>query len=287
MLGASAETVASSADAGLRYGHSHAPAWAGPDGFPKYEKDVLVWQNLTTLPTDKQGGAMRMALTGVAAEAARQVSVVDLTTATGHETLLGVLRTSFGGSDGQRGHAAYRRLRGLYRGDKSMEEYMAAMGVALADYRNHGYAMSAKMGAAITLDQAGLDASQQASTTALAASLRGPAGSEDGAIATALRDLLGGEAVLESSPRAAMMVITYAQHQALTARQTTPRPRPRGSRRAPPKDGDLGCWHCGITGHIRRDCHTRLAGETAKGAAGGEVLDCDARRRLHWRFADG
>jgi len=66
-----------------------------------------------------------------------------------------------------------------------------------------------------------------------------------------------------------MMVITYAQHQALTARQTTPRPRPRGSRRATPKDGDVGCWHCGITGHIRRDCHKRLADETAKGAVGG------------------
>jgi len=269
MSGATAETVASSADAGLRDGHSHAPSWAGPDGFHKYEYDMLVWQYLTTLPTDKKGGVMRMALTSVAAEAARQVSVVDLITTTGHETLLGVLRMSFGGSDGQRRHAAYRRLRGLYRGDKSMEESLAAMGVTLADCRNHGYAMSAKMGAAITLDQADLDASQQASTTALAASLGGPAGSDDGAIATALRDLWGGKAVLKSSPGAAMMVITYAQHQALTARQTTPRPRPRGSRWAPTKDGDVECWHCGITGHIRRDCHKRLAKEKAQGAAGG------------------
>ena len=101
---------------------------------------------------------------------------------------------------------------------------------------------------------------------ALAASLRDEAGSEEGAVSTALRDLWGGVSVLQAAPGAVMMVVTYAEHQALAARQTTPRPRPRRLPRNP-KGDDVGCWHCGITGHVRRDCRKRLAEEAARSGA--------------------
>jgi len=179
---------------------------------------------------------MRMVLTGVAAEVARQIPVAALIEDKGHVALLNALRTAFGGSDGQRGHAAYRRLRGLYRGDRSMEVYLADVAVALADCRAHGYSLEGTLAAALVLRQAGLDASKQASTVALAASLRDEAGSEERAVSTALRDLWGGVSVLQAAPGAVMMVVTCAEHQELAARQTTPRPRPRRLPRNPKGD---------------------------------------------------
>jgi len=75
-----------------------------------------------------------------------------------------------------------------------------------------------------------------------------------------------------------MMVLTYAEHQALAARQRTPRPRPP---RLPghPKGDNVGCWHCALktTGHSRRDCRKRLAEGAAHAAGatdgGGASLD--------------
>lgn len=60
----------------------------------------------TTLADDKNGGARRLVLTGVAYEAARTVAVATLTTTQGHITLFAALRTAFGGSDAKRGHSA-------------------------------------------------------------------------------------------------------------------------------------------------------------------------------------
>ena len=87
---------------GVKPTHIKAPEWAGPDGFLQYKEDVEVWLHMTTLPDDKKGGAMRLALTGVAKEAARNVSVAQVTSPTGHKALLTCLRVIFAGSESQR-----------------------------------------------------------------------------------------------------------------------------------------------------------------------------------------
>jgi len=193
---------------------------------------------------------MRTALGGVAKEAARIIPVPNLMTASGHDTLLQTLRSAFGGSEFKRGQDAYRHLKTLYRGKRTMEAYFAAIGQSLAQCTLNGYSMSSKTAGAIVLDQAGLDASPHASTVATAAvhAMRGSNGITP--ITTALRDLWGGASLLKSSPQAAMMVVTYAEHEAYIARQTAPTlHRPRGggggSSRGPPRKDAVRCWHCG------------------------------------------
>lgn len=144
--------------------NSKAPLWAGPDGLVRYEEDVQVWLFMTTLADNKKGGAMRMGLSGVAYEACRTVPVATLITNNEHTLLLEALCTAFGGSESNRGHTAYRKLIKTYRGDASMETYLATMALALAECKNNGYIMGDKTGAAVILDQSGLDANQQAST---------------------------------------------------------------------------------------------------------------------------
>lgn len=244
--------------------NSKAPAWSGPEGFIQYEEDVEVWLFMTTLPDSKKGGAMRMALSGLAYEAARTVPVATLTTAEGHTKLLQVLRTAFGGSERKRGHASYHKLHKTYRGDTSMEAYLANITLALAECKTNGYTMGDKTASAVIINQAGLDQSQQASTTATAAMHTVEGMNEVTALTTAMRDLWGGEVLLKSSPNATM-VITYAQHEALLARRAAPGKRgingttdtTRGQ-----KNDSAGCWHCGNTGHVRRECRT-LAKENA------------------------
>ena len=130
-----------------------------------------MWLHMKTLPDDKKGGVMRLALSGVAKEAARNVGIDHLVLPTGYQTLLECLRLIFGGSESQRGHDAHRTLKALYRGSRQMEEYFATIGQALVQCRINGYSMSCKTAAAIVLDQVGLDANQQASTKAAAAVL--------------------------------------------------------------------------------------------------------------------
>eukprot|EP00170_Pyropia_yezoensis_P005265 contig_21434_g5279 len=88
---------------------------------------------MTTLVEDKKGRAMRMRLSGVAYEACRTVPVATLITNNRHMLLLEALRTAFGGSVSNRGHAAYRKLFKTYRGDASMEAYLATMASMLAE----------------------------------------------------------------------------------------------------------------------------------------------------------
>ncbi|GAB0491154.1 hypothetical protein MMPV_002403 [Pyropia vietnamensis] len=155
------------------------------------------------------------------------------------------LRTAFGGSDAKRGHVAYRTLRALYRGDKSMEAYLAAIAMAMAECRNNGYTMSKKTATAIVLDQAGLDVSQQASTVATAAMHSANGADDMSAMTTALRDLWGGDAVLKASPNATMLVVTYAEHQAFLARRSAPAGPPAAPRndmyRPPGRDQPASC----------------------------------------------
>eukprot|EP00168_Porphyra_purpurea_P015443 TRINITY_DN4751_c0_g1_i2.p1 TRINITY_DN4751_c0_g1~~TRINITY_DN4751_c0_g1_i2.p1 ORF type:complete len:423 (+),score=91.40 TRINITY_DN4751_c0_g1_i2:529-1797(+) len=145
------------------------------------------------------------------------------------------------------------------------------MSLALAECKNNEYTMGDKTAAAIIMDQAGLDANQQASTTATAAMHTSNGMNEVTALTTATRDLWGGDVPLKSSPHATMMVVTYAEHEAYMARRTTPWSAPtigrRDAHRAPKVD-PAGCWHCGNTGHVCRECR-KLAQETAakKGAA--------------------
>jgi len=226
--------------------HVKASEWAGPDGFLQYQEDVKVWLHMTTLPDDKKGGAMRLALTGVAKEAARNVTVAQVISPTGHEMLLTCLRTIFAGSESQRGHDAYSALKTLYRGSRSMEEYLSAMGLAPIQCRVNGYSMSSKTAAAVVLDQAGLDANQKASTMAAAAvlSLRGK--DTLNSLTMSLRDLWGGSAPLKPSPDAAMMVVTHGEHKAYVSRRSTPTtPRRSGGGevyRGPAKTADpAGC----------------------------------------------
>ena len=247
--------------------HAKDPAWDGPAGIPQNEEDVQVWLHMTTLPDAKKGGAMRMALGGVAKEAARIVPDATLMTASGHDTLMKTLRSAFGGSDFKRGQDAYRHLKTLYRGTRTMEAYLAAIGQALARCTLNGYSMSSKTAGAIVLDQAGLEANQQASTVATAAvhAMRGSNGIIS--ITTALRDLWGGNTLLQQSPQAAMMVVTFAEHAAYVARQTTPTVHlpPGGGgycSRGPPRKDAASCWHCGKSGHVRQECR-KLARELA------------------------
>lgn len=259
--------------------HVKAPTWAGPEGFVQYEEDVSVWMFMTTLADNKKGGAMRMALSGVAYEAARTVPVATLITAQGHVVLLAALRTAFGGSDAKRGHSAYRKLKKTYRGNSSMEVYLSAMTLAIAECNNNGYTMAAKTSTAIILDQAGLDNSQQASTVATAAMHKVNGIDEVTALTTALRDLWGGDVVLTPSPNAVMMAVTYAEHEAYMALRRTKPPAAAAAGgsdvyRAPKAD-PASCWHCGKTGHIRRDCRklSKEKEQAAKAAAEAKITN--------------
>lgn len=241
--------------------HIKAPEWAGPDGYQQYQEDVELWTHMTTLADDKKGGAMRLALSGVAKEAARNVSVTDLIKPNGQKLLLDCLRVIFGGSEAQRGQDAYRTLKTLYRGTRSMEEYLAAMGQALVQCRVNGYSMSNKTAAAIFLDQAGLDKHQQATTMSAAGVLSVNGHDSLTSITAALRDLWGGHEVLKPSSDAAMMVVTYGEHQAYVDRRTTPTPPRPEAYRAPAKPDQVGCWYCGKNGHVRQHCRKRLRDE--------------------------
>lgn len=177
--------------------HVKAPEWAGPEGYLQYQEDVELRTHMTTLADNKKGGAMRLALSGVAMEAARNVSVADLTQPNGYKMLLDCLRIIFGGSEAQRGQDAYGTLKTLYRGTRSMEEYLAAMSQALVQCRVNGYSMSNKTAAAIFLDQAGLDTHKQATTMSAAGVLSVKGSDSLTAVTTALRDLWGGSEVLK------------------------------------------------------------------------------------------
>lgn len=194
----------------------------GPDGFTKCEEDVQVWLHMTTLADEKNGGALRLAISGAAKEAARNVTVAQVTSPTGHTRLLEFLRIIFSGIQSRHGHDAYRSLKALYRGCRSMEEYMAEMGQALVQFRFNGYSMSSKTAAALVLDQSGLDANQWASTMAAAALLHLMGNDTLHAITTAPRDLRGGSTPLKPSLDAAMMLEAYGTHQAYVARRLTP-----------------------------------------------------------------
>ncbi|KAK1869244.1 hypothetical protein I4F81_011723 [Pyropia yezoensis] len=146
-----------------------APEWAGPQGFIQYEEEVSVWLFMTTLADNKQGGAIRFALTGAAYDAACTVEVDVLTTNHGHIAVMKALRLAFSGSDSKRGHAAYRKLKKTYRGTSSMETYLSAMTLVLAECNNNGYEISNKTAVVIILDQGGLDTNQQAATISTAA----------------------------------------------------------------------------------------------------------------------
>lgn len=249
---------------------SKAPQRAGPDGFVQYEEDVQVLSFTTTLADNKKGGVMRMSLSGLAHAAAHTVPVGTLITAEGHKILLDALRTAFGGSKSNRGHMSYRKLKKTYRGDMSMEKYLATMALALAECKSNGYTMGNKLASAVILDQAGLDANQQASTSATAAMHTVNGMNEVTALTTAMRDLWGGAVLLKSSPHATMMVVTYTEHEAFMARQTTPSGANTGgggNAHRTPKTDPAGCWHCGKTGHVRRECRTLAKETTAKAGA--------------------
>eukprot|EP00168_Porphyra_purpurea_P006048 TRINITY_DN1729_c0_g1_i4.p3 TRINITY_DN1729_c0_g1~~TRINITY_DN1729_c0_g1_i4.p3 ORF type:complete len:279 (-),score=63.28 TRINITY_DN1729_c0_g1_i4:4844-5680(-) len=195
-----AGVAASAVMPGLKPTHVKAPEWAGPDGYMQYQEDVDVWLHMTRLPEDKKGGAVRLALTGVAQEAGRNLTVAQVTSSTGRKILLACLQLVFAGSEAQRGHDAYRSLKTLYRGSKTMKEYLYVMGQALIQCRMNGYSMSSKTAAAVVLDHDRLEGNQKASTMA-AAVVIGLKGKDTlNAMTTALRDLWGGESRSSRSP---------------------------------------------------------------------------------------
>lgn len=261
--------------------HVKAPEWAGPDGFIQYEEEMSLWLFMTTLADNKKGGAMRVALTGAAYDTARTVPVETLITDQGHVELMKVLRLAFGGSDSKRGHSAYRKLKKTYRGNSSMETYLSAMTLVLAECNNNGYAISDKTAVSIILDQSGLDTNQQAATMSTAAMHVVKGLDEVAALNTAMSDLWGGDSTLAPSASAVMMCVTYGEHAAyMAARRTKPAaPGSAGgsSVHSAPKADPAGCWHCGKTGHVRRDCR-KLAREKEQAAKTG---DGDKRKDTH------
>jgi len=145
-----------------------------------------------------------------------------------------------------------------------MEVYLAEVGQTLAEYRLNGYEMSHNVTGALILDQSGLDQTRQATTLATAVSLRCNRNPE-AAISVALRDLCGGVAPLKASADAVMMVVTYAQHEAYVARQTTPL-RPRLQAAVLPRLGTENpavCWYCSKKGHVASVGRKRMRDEAA------------------------
>eukprot|EP00170_Pyropia_yezoensis_P006446 contig_26283_g6467 len=254
--------------------HAKAPEWAGPEGFIQYEEEVEVWLFMTKLADNKKGGAMRFALTGAAYDAARTVDVDTLTTDQGHVEVMKVLRLAFGDSDSKRGHSAYRKLKKTYRGTSSMETYLSAMTLVLAESNNNGYETSNKTAVAIILDQGGLDTNQQAATISTAAMHAVNGLDEVAAMKTAMSDLWGGDTALDPSASAVMMCVTYGEHAAYMAvRRTRPAltATPGGSGvHSGPKADPAGCWHCGKTGHVRRECRKLAKEKDAAARAGGD-----------------
>lgn len=115
-----------------------------------------------------------------------------------------------------------------------MEEYLEAMGIALAECHANRYTFLAKMSSAILLHQAGLTKHEEAKTFA-AASVNTIAGTTGvSAMSTALCDLWGGGKTPSQTGGPALVTITKAEHQALLARRITPAPRTPGRRDTPP-----------------------------------------------------
>lgn len=86
-------------------------------------------------------------------------------------------------------------------------------------------------------------------------------------VTTALRDLWGGNKALKPSADAAMMVVTYGEHQAYVTRRKMPTPPRSEVYRAPAKSDKAGCWYCGKNGHVCRDCRKRARDEANAGSA--------------------
>lgn len=60
-----------------------------------------------------------------------------------------------------------------------------------------------------------------------------------------------------------MMVVTFGEHQAYVTRRTA-RTSPRSEVYcAPAKTDQAGCWYCGKSGHVRRDCRKRIRDEAS------------------------
>lgn len=125
--------------------------------------------------------------------------------------------------------------------------------------------MGDKTAAAVILDPAGLDANQQVSTKPTAAMHSVNGMNSVTALTTAMRDLWVSDVPIKSSPHATMVVMTYEEHEAYMARRTAPgitAMSGRGEVYRAPRVDPAGCWHCGKTGHVRRECR-QLAKEAA------------------------
>lgn len=178
---------------------------------------------MTTLDDNKKGGAMRFALTGASYDAVRTVEVDVLTTNQGHIEVLKLFRLVFAGSDSKRGHSAYRKIKKTYRSTSSMETYLSAMTLVLAECKKNGYEISGKAAVAIILEQGGLDTNQQEATISTAAMHAVPGLEDVAAMKTAMSGLWGGDTTLAPSASAAMMCVIYGEHAAYMAvRRTNP-----------------------------------------------------------------
>ena len=249
--------------------------------------------HMPTLPEEKRDAAMRLAFGGVAKETACNVGVDQLVLQTGYLTLFKCLRLIIGRSESQRGKDAYRSLQTLYRGSRPLEEYLATIEQALVQCRTPGYSISGKTAAAIFLSQAGLDANKSTSKKAAAAVLTLKGSDTLNAVTISLRDLWVEDATLNPSPEAAIIIVTYGEHQAYLARRTTRASRPKGGAevyRGPSKAADpKGYSHCGKTGHIRRHCRKRAIEAAADGGSapptdGGGAPPCEGAF-VAWKVA--
>ena len=81
----------------------------------EYKKEIEVWSSLTSLPKDKHGPALWMALKGKAKEAVKEMEINDIKDENGLEVMIQKLDDLFKTDDNQAAYLAYRDFENLIR----------------------------------------------------------------------------------------------------------------------------------------------------------------------------
>lgn len=99
-------STAISFESSARFGEFKVPTFDGSSEFSVYERDITLWQLVSSLDASKQGAAVVGGLSGAAKMYCATVTVEELKSDTGVATLLNHLRAGFGVQDVAKQHAA-------------------------------------------------------------------------------------------------------------------------------------------------------------------------------------